>query len=69
MEPGFLDEMMRLAMALACALVAGVVVRNTTFVLNRTVGEVWPFVLARCVAPDTPGCRPCPAGPHRIPWP
>ncbi len=69
MEPGYADTMIRLAMALAFALAAGMLVRDTTFVLNRTAGEIWPFVLARCAAPDTPGCRPCPARPHRIPWP
>ncbi len=69
MAPGCPDEMTRLALALVCALAAGMLVRDVTLVLNRTAGEAWPFVLARCVTPDTPGCRPSPTGPHRVPWP
>ena len=46
------------ALALGFALIMAPVVRSVTGELNDTVGRVWPFSLARCVSPATPGCGP-----------
>lgn len=46
------------ALALGIALVMAPVVRSVTGELNNTVGRAWPFSLARCVSPATPGCDP-----------
>jgi len=46
----------RVAATVICALFVATVVRGTTIELNQSIGRVWPFSLARCAAPDTPGC-------------
>lgn len=45
------------SVALAIAFLAAPVVRTVTSEINDTVGRAWPFALARCSAPATPGCR------------
>ncbi len=47
----------QVALALGLALVAAPVVRTVTAELDNTVGRAWPFSLARCSSPGTPGCR------------
>ncbi len=46
----------QMALVLAIALVAAPVVRTVTVGLDATLGRVWPFSLARCHAPASPGC-------------
>lgn len=55
------NTVVQVAVALAVALVAAPVVRSVTVELNTTVGRVWPFSMARCHAPTTPGCSVQPA--------
>lgn len=62
----------QVALALATALMTAPIVRAVTSELNGTIGRAWPFSLARCFSPATPGCsRPPvqsaasqPAAPH-----
>ena len=51
------------AVALGLALIAAPVVRGATVALDDTLGRAWPFSLARCLSPATPGCREEAAGP------
>ena len=44
------------AVAIAIALVVAPGLRTVTAGLNTTVGRLWPFSMARCHAPTTPGC-------------
>lgn len=44
------------ALALGLALIAAPVVRTLTSELDNSVGRAWPFSLARCASPATPGC-------------
>ena len=46
----------QMALVLALALVAAPVVRTVTVGLDATLGRAWPFSLARCHAPASPGC-------------
>ena len=46
----------QMALVLAIALVAAPVVRTVTVGLDATLGRAWPFSLARCHAPASPGC-------------
>ncbi len=47
----------QIALGLTIAMVAAPIVRNVTAELNDTVGRAWPFSMARCHAPASPGCR------------
>jgi hypothetical protein len=53
---GRLAPLGRIAAMVVCVLFVATLVRGTTIELNQSVGRVWPFSLARCAAPDTPGC-------------
>lgn len=48
----------QVAVALAVAVAAAPVLRGATAGLNRTLGPVWPFSLAHCLASASPGCGP-----------
>ena len=50
--------MIQTAVALTIALAVAPGLRTITAELNNTVGRVWPFSMARCHAPMTPGCLP-----------
>ena len=53
----------QMALVLAIALVAAPVIRIATVGLDATLGRAWPFSLARCHVPASPGCfdRPLPS--------
>jgi hypothetical protein len=44
------------AVALGLALIAAPIVRGLTSELGDTVGQAWPFSLARCTSAAPPGC-------------
>lgn len=48
--------LVQIAFALLLALIAAPIVRTVTSELNHTMGRVWPFSIARCHSPTTPGC-------------
>lgn len=48
--------LVQIAFALLLALIAAPIVRTVTSELNHTMGRVWPFSMARCHSPSTPGC-------------
>lgn len=50
-------SVVQVSVALGLALVASPVVRSVTSELNGTVGQVWPFSMARCASLATPGCQ------------
>jgi hypothetical protein len=53
-EPG--ETFVRVAAALAIALVFSPMIRTITSELDNSVGRVWPFTLNHCHVRATPGC-------------
>lgn len=46
----------QMALVLTIAMVAAPVVRTVTVGLDATLGRAWPFSMARCHVPASPGC-------------
>ncbi len=46
----------RVLTVLMLAALLSTVVRAVTAGSNQTLGRIWPFSLARCQSPFTPGC-------------
>ncbi len=53
-----LGVLTQIALTVAIALGGASLTRSVTTELNQTVGTVWPFSLAHCYGPATPGCEP-----------
>ena len=46
----------RIALAVVIVLGGALLTRSVTTELNQTVGTMWPFSLASCYGPASPGC-------------
>ncbi len=53
-----LGVVVQIALAVVIALGGALLARSITTELNQTVGTVWPFSLAHCYGPASPGCDP-----------
>ncbi|MBV9749552.1 MAG: hypothetical protein JO157_12150 [Acetobacteraceae bacterium] len=55
--PGQATVLVQIALAVVIALGGALLTRSVTTELTQTVGMLWPFSLAHCYGPASPGCE------------